>query len=47
MPKEKKVKKNNIENDALDSEELSAKADDTTNDDLGSPTYEELLDINE
>ena len=46
MPKEKKVKKNDIENDALNSEE-SAVEDDEKKDDLGSPTYEELVDINE
>ena len=47
MPKEKKVKKNDIENDALNSEESSAETDETSKDDFGSPTYEELVDINE
>ena len=47
MPKEKKVKKNDIENDALNSEESAVENDETTKDDLGSPTYEELVDINE
>ena len=47
MPKEKKVKKNDIENDALNSEESAVETDETTKDDLGSPTYEELVDINE
>ena len=39
MPKEKKVKKNDIENDALNSEESAVETDDTTKDELGSPTY--------
>ena len=47
MPKEKKVKKNDIENDALNSEESAVETDEVTKDDLGSPTYEELVDINE
>ena len=47
MPKEKKVKKNDIENDALNSEESAIETDEVTKDDLGSPTYEELVDINE
>jgi molecular chaperone GrpE len=47
MPKEKKVKKNDIENDALNSEESAVETDETTKDDFGSPTYEELVDINE
>ena len=47
MPKEKKVKKNDIENDALNSEESAVETDETTKDDIGSPTYEELVDINE
>ena len=47
MPKEKKVKKNDIENDALNSEESAVETDETTKDNLGSPTYEELVDINE
>ena len=47
MPKEKKVKKNDIKNDALNSEVSAVETDETTKDDLGSPTYEELVDINE
>ena len=47
MPKEKKVKKNDIENDELNSEELAVETDEITKNDLGSPTYEELVDINE
>ena len=47
MPKEKKVKKNDIENDALNSEESEVETDEATKDDLGSPTYEDLVDINE
>ena len=47
MPKEKKVKKNDIENDALNSEESAVETDEATMDDIGSPTYEELVDINE
>ena len=44
---EKKVKENNIEDDALNSEESAVQTDEITKDDLGSPTYEELVDINE
>ena len=47
MPKEKKVKKNDIENDVLNSEESAVENDETPKDDLGSPTYEELVDIKE
>ena len=47
MPKEKKVKKNDIETDELNSEELADETDVKTNDDMGSPTYEELVDINQ
>ena len=46
MPKEKKVK-NNVENDALNSEESTVEADEITKENSGSPTYEELVDINE
>ncbi len=45
MPKEKKVKEENIKNDALNSEESIE--DDQTKRESGSPTYEELVDINE
>ena len=45
MPKEKKVKKDNIQNDALNSEESVEDISEKEN--LGSPTYEELVDINE
>ena len=47
MPKEKKVKKNDIKTDELNSEELADETDVITNDDMGSPTYEELVDINQ
>ena len=47
MPKEKKVKENEIENNALNSEESAVQTDEITKDDIGSPTYEELVDINE
>ena len=43
MPKEKKVKKNDIKNDALDSEESAVAADESADEDIGSPTYEELV----
>ena len=45
MPKEKKVKEENIKNDALDSEVSIEDISEKEN--LGSPTYEELVDINE
>jgi len=45
MPKEKKVKEENIKNDALDSEESIKDISEKEN--LGSPTYEELVDIND
>ena len=47
MPKEKKVKKNDIKNDVLNPEEPAVETNETTKDDLSSPTYEELVDINE
>jgi molecular chaperone GrpE (heat shock protein) len=45
MPKEKKVKEDNVKNDAPNSEESFEDISEKEN--LGSPTYEELVDINE
>ena len=47
MPKEKKVKKTEIDNDVLNGEESEVEADNPATENLGSPTYEELVDINE
>ena len=47
MPKEKKVKKTEIDNDVLNGEESAVEADNQATENLGSPTYEELVDINE
>ena len=47
MPKEKKVKKTEIDNDVLNGEESAVEADNPATENLGSPTYEELVDINE
>ena len=47
MPKEKKVKKTEIDNDVLNGEESSVEADNPAKENIGSPTYEELIDINE
>jgi len=47
MPKEKKVKKTEIDNDVLNSEESAVEADNPATENHGSPTYEELVDINE
>ena len=47
MPKEKKVKKTEIDNDVLNGEESAVEADNPAMENLGSPTYEELVDIND
>ncbi len=47
MPKEKKVKETDIENDILSTDESVVEPDDSKKENLGSPTYEELVDINE
>ena len=47
MPKEKKVKKTEIDNDVMNVEESAVKADNPAAENPGSPTYEELVDINE
>ena len=48
MPKEKKAKETDVENDILSTDESSVEPDDSEGkENLGSPTYEELVDINE
>ena len=47
MPKEKKVKKTDIDNDVLNDGDSSIEVDNSAREDRGSPTYEELVDINE
>ena len=47
MPKEKKVKKTEIDNDVMNGEESAVEADNKAAENLGSPTYKELVDINE
>ena len=48
MPKEKKVKETDVENDILSTDESAVDSDDSeAKENLGSPTYEELVDINE
>ena len=47
MPKEKKVKETDVENDILSTDESAVDSDDSeAKENLGSPTYEELVDIN-
>ena len=48
MPKEKKAKKTDVENDILSADGSAFEPDDSEGkENLGSPTYEELVDINE
>ena len=47
MPKEKKVKKTEIDNDVMNGEESAVEADNPAAENPGSLTYEELVDINE
>ena len=47
MPKEKKVKKNDVEIDESNSMKTGVDSDEPIKEDIGSSTYEELLDINE
>jgi len=48
MPKEKKAKETDVENDILSTDESAVESDDSEGkENLGSPTYEELVDINE